>query len=111
MGVVKVSQPEIEEQMSLVKVSVMDQYVFSEAETFAKTQESRHETRQDVKDQTETTPHYSHKTTTTTRTTVLQEVRKQRVRPSRLLSARKANVSTQNKYLAMPGTDTVKTQS
>jgi len=49
---------------------------------------------------------YSHKTTTT-RTTVLQQVNG----PSGLRSARNASVSTQNKHLAMPDRDTVKTQS
>jgi len=65
--------------------------------------------------ETETLPRYKlikknyrHKTTATTRTTVLQRVNW----PSNLLSVKKiknVTVSTQNKHLAMP--NTVKTQS
>jgi len=47
--------------------------------------------------------HYSGKTTTATRTTVLHIVNGP--------SARNASVSEQNKHLAMPDRDTVKTQS
>jgi len=56
---------------------------------------------------------YGHKTTTVTRTTVLQLVStKQRVNgPNDLLSARNPSVSAQNKHLTIPDRDTVKTQS
>ena len=58
------------------------------------------------------TTHYSHKTTTTTRTIVLQQVSKQQGNgPSGLLSARNISVSTRNKHLAVPDRYTVKTQS
>ena len=52
---------------------------------------------------------YSHKTTA--KTTVLWYVRKPRVNgPNGLRLARNASVSAQNKHLATPDRDTVKTQ-
>jgi len=55
---------------------------------------------------------YSHKTTTTIRTTYSFIVSKQQVNgPSDLLSARNASVSTKNKHLAMSDRDIVKIKS